>query len=83
MLGRATDPQKRFTEHSRDWPIKLEMIHSISVNQVVSCETYLLRTFRNKKKQGEWFDLAAEDVAWIMSLDTESLENLVADALGV
>jgi len=82
-IGRAADLQKRFSEHTRDWPIRLDMIHSIPVSQVISCETYLLRTFRNKRRQGEWFDLAAEDVAWIVSLDTESLENLVADALGI
>lgn len=82
-LGRTIDMEKRFYNHERTWPIELKIVHTISVNQVIACETFLLRMFKDKQKQGEWFALNEDDVRWLKSLDTDELEGMVADAMGV
>lgn len=82
-IGRTIDMERRFSDHVRTWPVELKIVHQVPVNQVVSCETFLLRRFRDKQKQGEWFDLDESDIEWLKSLDTDALESIVADALGI
>ena len=78
-IGKSKDLDRRVGQHLRDYPVSLDVIHVIQVYRMTKCEVYLLSLFGDKKKQGEWFDLSPDDVEWLCSLDTTSLESLAND----
>jgi len=49
-------------------PFPVERIFSIETSDMVWAETYLHQYFAKFRKNGEWFELGAEDVKWILSL---------------
>jgi predicted GIY-YIG superfamily endonuclease len=75
-IGRAKDVSARMGQHKRDYPVTLTVEHTIAVADMIRSETFLLRTFRDKKLQGEWFALGPDDVTWIKGLDSKALELL-------
>lgn len=46
----------------------VEMVHTIPVDDKVKAEAELHRLFREKRTNGEWFRLTAEDLAKITGL---------------
>lgn len=82
-IGRALDIKTRMKSHERDYPVKLKLVHSIAVKYMIQCESFLLRLYRDKKMQGEWFELDDEDVDWIKSLTGDELDKLAAKSADV
>lgn len=75
-IGKTTDVERRLNEHLRIHPLKLNVLHVVKVREYSKCERYLLNHFSNKRLQGEWFDLTKDDISWIRSLRSQSLESL-------
>ena len=76
-IGKAADVEKRLGQHLRDYPVRLAVIHTIWVPDRHKTERYLLKLFADKRMQGEWFDLDADDVQWLKSLTSNNLMRLV------
>lgn len=75
-IGKSRDLERRVGEHLRNYPVSLDVIHVVIVEEMTKCESYLLSVFSDRKMQGEWFALTSEDVEWICGLDADSLETL-------
>jgi hypothetical protein len=61
-LGRSNAAGRREYELSIQMPEKLVTIHTIRTDDPVGIEAYWHQRFDAKRKNGEWFDLAAADV---------------------
>ncbi len=53
-------------------PHRLEIIHTIKTNDPHNLETYLHDLFKNKRVNGEWFNLDKRDIALIRGLDADT-----------
>lgn len=76
-IGKAIDVEFRLRQHLRDYPIRIEIVHTISCPNMSQAESFLLSTFSDQRVQGEWFSLTADDVAWVKSIDEAELSKLV------
>jgi hypothetical protein len=61
-IGRSNSTGRRHYELSIQLPESAEVIHSINTDDPVGIEAYWHNRFRDKRKNGEWFELSAEDV---------------------
>lgn len=61
-LGRSNAAGRREYELSIQMPEKLTTIHAIRTDDPVGIEAYWHHRFGEKRRNGEWFDLAASDV---------------------
>lgn len=61
-IGRTNNSLRREGELRTELPEKLEPIHKIETDDPTGIESYWHRRFADKRKNGEWFSLAAEDV---------------------
>lgn len=61
-IGRTNNPLRREGEIGIQLPEKLEPIHYIETDDPAGIENYWHTRFAGKRKEGEWFALAAEDV---------------------
>lgn len=75
-IGKAMNVKVRIGQHMRDYPISMWFEHYIWVTNRHKAERYLLSLFADRKMQGEWFRLDSDSVAWIKSLDTDSLARM-------
>jgi hypothetical protein len=62
-IGRSNSIGRREYELGIQLPEKLKLIHQIRTDDPVGIEAYWHNRFKDKRKQGEWFDLNADDVA--------------------
>jgi Meiotically Up-regulated Gene 113 (MUG113) protein len=62
-LGRSNAAGRREYELSIQLPEKLKTVHVIRTDDPAGIETYWHRRFEEKRKNGEWFDLGAAEVA--------------------
>ncbi|SRR6266849_6839223 len=62
-LGRSNAAGRREYELGIQLPEKLKTVHVIRTDDPVGIEAYWHRRFEEKRKNGEWFDLSAADVA--------------------
>lgn len=76
-IGRAIDVDKRLKGHLRMFPLQIEIVHTVKVQDMVKSETFLLKMFSGEKLQGEWFLLSDEQANWICSLTPELLDAMV------
>lgn len=67
-IGRSTNPITRRDNLMREYPIKIEVLFSVRVKNVVKAERRLLRAFVEKQLQGEWFNLDRKDVERFYSI---------------
>lgn len=67
-IGRTANPSDRAITFSALLPFEIEFICLIPTGDMVSLETALHRRFADKRVNGEWFDLAPEDVEYIRGL---------------
>ncbi len=67
-IGRAKNVSRRLRqlEIQLPWPVRVE--HTIPCAGYVEAEKELHAVFAEKRANGEWFALSAEDVAWIKGI---------------
>lgn len=61
-IGRSNDADRRAYELRIILPEKLEVIHKIKTNDPIGIEEYWHKRFKNKRKNGEWFELTRQDI---------------------
>lgn len=61
-IGRTNNPIRREGEVRLQLPEKLQPVHSIKTDDPAGIENYWHSRFAQKRKEGEWFSLSAEDV---------------------
>ena len=61
-IGFTKDVMRRGKEISVLLPEKLKLIHSIKTDDPSGVESYWHNRFKNKRMQGEWFELNSQDV---------------------
>lgn len=61
-IGRSNDAERRRYELRIQLPEKLEIIHKIKTDDPVGIEEYWHKRFKDKRKNGEWFELSASDI---------------------
>lgn len=62
-VGRSNAVGRRERELAIQLPERAEVIHSIKTDDPVGIEDYWHRRFADRRKNGEWFELSATDVA--------------------
>ena len=62
-VGRSNAVGRRERELAIQLPEKAKVIHSIKTDDPVGIESYWHGRFGERRKNGEWFDLTAKDVA--------------------
>lgn len=67
-IGLTTDPDKRMNTFSVKLPYKVKFVCLIETEQMHKVEKMLHQRFANKRINGEWFALDAEDVEYIKGL---------------
>ncbi len=61
-VGKAVAPDRRRYEIGLQLPEKTEAVHSIETDDPSGIEVYWHHRFRDKRLNGEWFDLTRDDV---------------------
>jgi hypothetical protein len=61
-IGRTNKPIRREGELRLELPEKVQPVHYIETDDPAGIENYWHSRFANKRKEGEWFSLSAEDV---------------------
>jgi hypothetical protein len=61
-IGRSSSAGRREYELKLLLPEKVEVIHKIKTDDPVGIEAYWHKRFEDKRKSGEWFELAGPDV---------------------
>lgn len=62
-IGETNHVGRREYELAIQMPETLKLIHTITTDDPDGIEGYWHQRFASKRKNGEWFDLAKEDVA--------------------
>lgn len=61
-IGRTNNPLRREGEIAVELPEKVQSIHVIKTDDSAGIESYWHSRFADKRKEGEWFALTADDV---------------------
>ena len=61
-VGRSSSFERRSRELAIQLPEKAETVHVIRTDDPVGIELYWHRRFESKRKNGEWFELNAQDI---------------------
>ena len=62
-IRRTNSVGRRERELAIQLPDKANVVHSIKTDDPVGIETYWHRRFENQHKNGEWYELSADDIA--------------------
>jgi hypothetical protein len=62
-IGRTNALGRRERELAIQLPEAAKVIHSIKTDDPVGIEEYWHRRFQDRRKNGEWFELTAQDLA--------------------
>jgi hypothetical protein len=62
-VGRSNAVGRRERELAIQLPEEAKVVHSIKTDDPVGIESYWHRRFGDRRKNGEWFELTAKDVA--------------------
>ena len=61
-IGRSNSVGRRAYEVATQLPERMEVVHSFETDDPIGIEAYWHQRFADKRKNGEWFALSAEDV---------------------
>lgn len=61
-IGRSSSFERRSRELAIQLPERAQTVHVIRTDDPIGVELYWHRRFESKRKNGEWFDLVADDV---------------------
>lgn len=67
-IGKAKNPQARFSSLQTGNPGQLDLICTISSDSTSILEHNIHQRFINKHVRGEWFNLSDEDVAYLKTM---------------
>jgi hypothetical protein len=62
-IGRTGNVDRRYQEIKTQMPSRMEEIHRILTDDSIGIESYWHKRFDGKRRNGEWFELNAQDVA--------------------
>lgn len=62
-IGNSNNVERRNYDLGLILPEKIDIIHKIQTDDPVGIEAYWHDRFKEKRKQGEWFDLAKEEIS--------------------
>ncbi len=71
-IGRTKNPKNRLATFSVKLPFEVEFEHVIECRDMYRLEKSLHSHFAERRVNGEWFDLSADDVAYIKSIGGEA-----------
>ncbi len=66
-IGVSVDPKIRLKQLGTQGPFKIEPVHQLKVDDMINVESHFHNLFADKRAQGEWFTLSANDVATFVS----------------
>lgn len=61
-IGKSIDVTRRFKEIKTQMPFKMEQVHVIETDDPAGIEAYWHNRFKDKRLEGEWFELSTQDV---------------------
>lgn len=61
-IGKSKTPRNRIKNVSTQMPFNVKKTESFKVNHMSNCEKYLHDYFKEKRLNGEWFDLNNKDI---------------------
>lgn len=64
-IGRTTNLKSRFSYIGVQIPFDIEIVHSIKCKDMLKTEELFHQLFKDKRIQGEWFNLTKEDINFI------------------
>lgn len=67
-IGLSTNPLRRFASFMLQLPFRVKLVHQIRSSNPRSLERELHTKFKDKRMNGEWFRLSAEDVSHIKGM---------------
>jgi hypothetical protein len=67
-IGQGVTPKARMSDYRTKLPFRVEMIHTIPADDKARAEADLHNRLRDKRENGEWFKLTADEVSQIMNL---------------
>lgn len=68
-IGRAKDPHKRAETLAIQLPYESDLVGYVHAPDYRALEAELHERFAHKRKNGEWFDLGPEDLAYILGME--------------
>lgn len=75
-IGKSKQLPARLKAFGLQLPFTTTLIHSIPTSDMVWAETSLHRTFAHCRKNGEWFDLTPDEVAWVCAIPSLEPEGV-------
>lgn len=61
-IGRSNDAERRAYDIRLQMPEKLDLVHKIRTDDSIGIEEYWHKRFKDKRKNGEWFELTRQDI---------------------
>ena len=68
-IGKTNSFERRYKQIKLQLPFDAEEVHQIRTNNINKLESHWHRRFRNKRKNGEWFELTESDLEEFTSVD--------------
>ncbi len=75
-IGRTFNPHERLKSWQTKMPYPPAHLHTIACENCIKAEIQLHKMYAEKRVNGEWFALNAEDVAYLKAIDTISVKGI-------
>lgn len=77
-IGLSRSLEQRFEMMQRSSPLPLEIVWTVDTKHPFALEDALHRLYAKGHSHGEWYWLTATQFAWVLALDEETIERLIA-----